>query len=188
MERDRVFKHVKINAYFAHPELIILALIADEDDIVKRQEGVNLILNIKARGTGSGSVRPFRVAKVDLLANSYQRLSKIDIVHTSPKGFSYQVTVPNKPDESTETMRLTLPPLIANLSVEEIQDFVATPFKSSLPCHTQAVERGVKQTTGVVRRIRGVKRQNGESRGSTKARKVCPTVPNLAFFRELSLD
>ena len=105
---------------------------------MKRQEGVNLILNIKARGTGSGSVRPFRVAKVDLLANSYQRLSKIDIVHTSPKakGFSYQVPVPNKPDEPTETMRLTLPPLIANLSVEEIQDFVATPFKSSLPCHT----------------------------------------------------
>ena len=110
---------------------------------MKKQEGVNLILNI------SGSVRPFRVAKVDLLANSYQRLSKIDIVHTSPKGFSYQVTVPNKPDEPTETMRLNLPPLIANLSVEEIQDFVATgPFKSSLPCHTQAVERGVKQTTG----------------------------------------
>ena len=87
-------------------------------------------------------------------------------------------------------MRLPLPPLIANLSVEEIQDFVATPFKSFLPCHTQAVERDVKQTTGVVRRISGVKRQNGESRGSrsTKAIKVCPTVPNLAFFRELTLD
>ena len=41
-------------------------------------------------------------------------------------------------------------------------------FKSSLPCHTQAVERGVKHTTGILRRISGVKRQTGDSRGSNK--------------------
>ena len=120
----------------------------------------------------------------NLQATSYQRLSKIKAVTSSPKGYSYRVTVPNKPDEPTETMRLRLPPLIAHLSANEIQDFVETPFTSSLPCHTQRVERGVKQTTESVRNISGVKRQNGDSRGSTKARKVCPTVPTTRFFRE----
>ena len=151
---------------------------------MKRQEGVNLILNIMGCGTGKGSIRPFRVAKVDLMAETYQRLTKISKSNASPKGYEYQVTVPNRPDEPTVSMRLTLPPLIAHLTVDEIHDFVDHPFNSGLPCHTQAVERGVKQTTGSVRRVSGVKRQNGDSRATTKARKVCPTVPTAAFFRK----
>ena len=41
----------------------------------------------------------------------------------------------------------TEPPLTMALTQEELEGVVERPFKVNLPCHTVAVERGVKQTT-----------------------------------------
>ena len=41
----------------------------------------------------------------------------------------------------------TEPPLTVALTQEELEKVVETPLKINLPCHTVAVERGVKQTT-----------------------------------------
>ena len=41
----------------------------------------------------------------------------------------------------------TEPPLTMTLTQEELEGVVERPFKVNLPCHTVAVERGVKQTT-----------------------------------------
>ena len=54
---------------------------------------------------------------------------------------------------------VTEPPLTTGLDVRE---FLTCPFKTDLPCHTQSVERLVKLTTDVSKRVSGRVNQSAE--------------------------
>ena len=59
-------------------------------------------------------------------------------------------------------VRVTEPPITAHLSDQEIRSFEDVPLKTEFRCNTQAVERAVKLTSAVVKKIVGTGRQNGE--------------------------
>lgn len=72
----------------------------------------------------------------------------------------------------------TEPPLTMDLSQEELEALVEEPLFVDLPCHTVAVERGVKDTTGAALKSANPKHRDGisfqiaDSRGKNKMTKT----------------
>lgn len=116
---------IQRNGYFAHPEGILLAMITDEKKHVRELAARRIL---KARSTTQPPTpRLFQVPLIDFNASTY-----IDLINWQEN--------------------LTEPPILKNLSDQEIQNVVESGGESELlfirlPCHTQAVERAVKNTT-----------------------------------------
>ena len=64
------------------------------------------------------------------------------------------------------------PPLTKHLSIEELQQIVHEPFNPpKYPCHTQAVERGVKVVTEASAAVSGQSQRDGYIRQKLHSRK-----------------
>ena len=68
---------------------------------------------------------------------------------------------------------ITEPPLLKDVDVSE---YLNTPFVSSLPCHTQSVERMVAVTTSVSKAAVGRLNQSAEGMLKVKGRAECRKV------------
>ena len=65
------------------------------------------------------------------------------------------------------------PPLTAHLSNEEIRDFVNAPYTPpDIPCHTQAVERGICEIMEEACSVIGHDSQDGFNRQKLKSQKA----------------
>ena len=150
---------VSRNAYYAHPENLLLAMLDDEDENV-RTKAVKIIKTIRAEHQPSHRpVRPFSVPKIDYDADNYH--SMID----------------------WESLQLTEPPLTYHLSNDELELLIdealtLAPYRS----HTQSVERAVKVVTDASGKVYGLVAAQGYIRSKISSRqlyKKCDTKKEL---------
>lgn len=116
---------IKRNAFFAHPENLLLSMLSDEQKHV-RELAARRILKARA-ASDSSQLRVFEVPKINLNASSY-----IDLI-------DWQQTY-------------SQPPILSNVSDDTLHSLVESGGDDEvlflrLPCHTQAVERAVKTVT-----------------------------------------
>jgi len=113
------------NAFFAHPENMLIAMLLDEEEHV-RELGWRRIL--KCRINSSGGRRIFVLPKLNFDAVHYYEM------------INWQTTA------------ISEPPVVSCLSNTVIENYIKSrmlpsEFFPSFPCHTQAVERAVKLVT-----------------------------------------
>ena len=123
---DIVKPTVTRSAYHAHPENLLISMLDDDDELVRRK-AVSIIQDIRLKtpvpSTGR-PVRPFKAPKLLYDADTYH-----DII-----------------DWEKET--LTEPPLTYNLSDDELVHIVEEPLNvPPYRSHTQSVERAIRQVS-----------------------------------------
>lgn len=136
--KDIIDPVIQRNAYFAHPENLLIAMLLDEQESIRKQ-AMNCILQCRKNNTKKG-VRKFVVPKLNFNAKHYTNL--IDWNKTT----------------------ITEPPLTKNLNYDQLMEIVTNPKKTSIfkmPCHTQSVERGVKLVSEASRNICGPEARHG---------------------------
>lgn len=116
---------IKRNAFFAHPENLLLSMLSDEQKHVRELAARRIL---KAREPSESlQLRVFEVPKINVNASSY-----IDLIDWQ-QSYSQPPILTNVPDE-------TLHSLVESGGDDEV-------LFLRLPCHTQAVERAVKTVT-----------------------------------------
>lgn len=121
--KNLVQKRIERNAFFAHSENILLAQLASEKKS-ERVDAIRKILKIRERIHTDG-VRPFRVPIINFKANKW-----IDMIDYD--------------NDSTE------PPFTMNMTEQELIEIRQRPLEvPTFKCHTQMVERAVKEVTRV---------------------------------------
>ena len=123
---DIVKPTVSRSAYQAHPENLLISMLDDDDELVRRK-AISIILNIMLKtptpSTGR-PVRPFRAPTLLYDADTYH-----DII-----------------DWEKET--LTEPPLTYSLTDDELKHIVEEPLNvPPYKSHTQSVERAIRQVS-----------------------------------------
>src|SRR6266568_2931266 len=142
---------IQRNAYFAHPENILLSMITDHSKTI-RELGLRRILRARSEKYG---LRMFSIPTLNFNAQNY--MDMIDWQNTP----------------------VTEPPLLAEVPVDSIEMLVASgeiPVMDfpKYPCHTQAVERCVKLITEASASVCGEKARNGFIRVRLESRKIMP--------------
>ncbi|KAF0287675.1 hypothetical protein FJT64_013924 [Amphibalanus amphitrite] len=139
---------IQRNAYWAHPEQLLLAMVADEDDKT-RQDAIHHIAG--ARQRQMVGVRPFKLPEINFEATHFTEL--ID----------------------WEQELVTEPPLLSELSGEELEAVAATPHSvPPYPVHTQAVERVVRTVTEASSKVLGEKARHGLITARLRHRRMLP--------------
>ena len=136
--RDIVFPVIQRNAFYAHPENILLSMIQDERSHIRELSWRRIK---KAREQCKGkSVRIFKIPPLNFEAAVYTDMIRwVDA-------------------------EVTEPPITCKLSDEEIEELIKTKEMKNfdrLPCHTQAVERCVKLVTEASSSVCGTKSRDG---------------------------
>lgn len=157
--KDVIDPVIQRNAYFAHPENLLLSMITDERKTI-RELGMRRIL--RARSESSG-LRKFSIPTLNFNAQNY-----IDLI-------DWQMT------------DVTEPPLLADLPVDSIEMLVASGEAPVIdfpkyPCHTQAVERCVKLVTEASASVCGEMARDGFIRVRLESRKLMPYFNTKADY------
>lgn len=140
--------YVSRNAYFAHSENILLAMLADSSRN-KRQRAVSTILQIRKKAARKNVIGIFRVPTLNYDADDWDDLIKWDEVET------YE------------------PPVTHKLSDQDIRNIEDEPFKvPDYPVHTQGVERYIKVVTEAAASVYGYEARDGFIRAVIQAREV----------------
>lgn len=140
---DKVFAG---NAYFAHPENLLVAMLVDSRKNI-RELAVRRIQNARKRVTKE--VRAFRVPSINFNAEDY-----LELIHW-------------------QSCDVTEPPMTMKYSDSDLKDIIdgrIIPEFDEFPCHTQAVERSVKLVTEVCGEIS----RDGYIRAKLQAREGLP--------------
>ena len=151
---------IQRNAYFAHPENMLLCMLSDERKHI-RELAMRRILRARSEEYG---LRVFSIPKLNFAATDY-----IDLI-------DWQKTPVSEP------------PILANNSADDIEMFVAcgdTPVMDfpKYPCHTQAVERCVKLVTEASSLVCGVKTRDGFIRVRLESRHIMPRFDTTGEYR-----
>lgn len=152
------------NAFMAHPENFVLALLNDDDTDVRREAWLRILSARNTNSNGTG-VRFFKVPKLNFECTSYK-----DLI----------------------TFHSANPPLLRDLRLnEEIIDFMASkPILDhdigfdlmKIPLHTQAVERSVKVVTEASRHVCGEDKRDKWIVNTLHSRNVMPTFNSKKEF------
>jgi hypothetical protein len=144
-------KNIARNAYWAHPECLLLSMLTDADQTV-RVKAVDVI--IKLRGTqelGDDQPRKFIIPELKFDASSYSEMI----------------------DWKKEA--LYEPAITTSLTATELRDLKSAPLMlPRYPAHTQSVERLVKQTSRAAAHVAGYAARDGFLRASAKSRELMP--------------
>jgi hypothetical protein len=138
---------IQRNAYFAHPENILLCMFGDDREVI-RELGYRRI--VKARSSKHKTIRQFVIPPLNFEATTYE-----DIINWNE-------------------VQVTEPPFLAKFSHEELKDFVSHGLESKIPCHTQAVERCVKLVNEASEAVCGNTARDGFIRSRLASRKKMP--------------
>jgi hypothetical protein len=140
---------IQRNAYFAHPENLLLSMLSDQRMHI-RELGLRRIL--KARTVNSRKIRKFDIPKLNFDAQDYTDL--ID----------------------WQNVTVTSPPLLMKVPDDEVKASILSgnPLEfEKLPCHTQAVERCIKLVTEASTAVCGAAARDGFINVRNEARKKC---------------
>lgn len=147
-----VMKAIQRNAFFAHPENVLLAMLQDSAPHI-RELALRRVLKARKESTGQ-KVREFCLPKLREDAPNYYGLI----------------------DWASE--KITEPPITMKYSDEEISHIIAEggnfPEIEKYPCHSQAVERCVKIVTEASLSVCGSEARDGFIRTRIKARQDIP--------------
>lgn len=145
---------IQRNGFFAHPESLLVAMLADDRRHI-RELSVRRILSIRAKKAAQKKIRKFEIPKINFSANDY-----IDLIN-------WQDCV------------LTEPSLTQHITDEELhgiltEDSIELPLLFELPCHTQAVERCVKVVSEASLSVCGPTARDGFIRTRLLDRNIMP--------------
>lgn len=138
------------NKYCAHPESILLAGLTD-NDIAVRRDAANKIITARVGSQIDADVRKFSNANVVVDFGSTSYYNMID----------------------WNTSVVTPPPLANSLSAEDLlQQVEVGPISfPQIPCHTQAVERAIKEVTRASWKVFGHSSRHGMIVSSEESRR-----------------
>lgn len=145
---------IQRNGYFGHPENLLIAMLADDNKVI-RELACRRIL--KAR-----SERVTRIRKFKIPSFNFNALHYTDIIAWHDKQIS-----------------VTEPPLTKSLSAETLNEIVENGLgiKDNIalfPCHTQTVERCIKLVTEASGAVCGEKKRDGFIRARLTSRQMMP--------------
>lgn len=172
--REIALKVVQRNAFFAHPENILLGMLADENEEVRRI-AVNKILVI--RGAINCEIEQLEIGNYE---EGHVEISDEE-ENTERTGNSVRrFLVPKLNFKAKEYFKLVNmngsdilePPAIKNLDNSEIEDIQTHPLCLKHPCHNQAVERHIKLVTQASSSVAGYERRDGLIRQKIKSRRL----------------
>jgi hypothetical protein len=154
---------IQRNAYYAHPENLLLALITDERQHI-RELGIRRVMRARASKKPQRFIRTFDVPELNFDAADY-----IDLI-------------------DWQTCELTEPPLTKDLSDSDLEQLVHSIESLAVgfprfPCHNQAVERCVKAVTESALSVIGEQARDGLIRARLSARKTMPVFETKSDFR-----
>lgn len=157
------------NAFFAHPENVLLSMLNDDDENI-RCRAWQKILEIRKTQSNEG-IRRFDLPRLNFRLNNY--LDMIDF------------------DQETRTV----PPVLRNFKfpVDDAKYYAEMKLGdhdlgfdiNKLPCHTQSVERCVKIVTEASRAVCGEDRRNGYIINTLHSRNV---MPRFRTKKDFNLD
>lgn len=158
------------NAFCAHPENILISMLGDEQRDV-RVLAVSRIL--KARSEA-----------IETSANAHPRKFIVPSINFQAQKFQDMI------DWEKETIHE--PPVLRGLSDEQIRSFIDDVSQVSLfnafPCHTQAVERTVKEVTKASLSVCGIENRDGLIRNALRSRQLMPSFNTKSQFRGVGSD
>ena len=141
--------------YFAHPENILLGMLADLDESIRNTAVDKIAMHIKnhgakateliEEGTKNVAIRRFEVTQINCKAQSYHNKANID------------------------AQKIREPPLLQSLTLIEIQNLTSALQKVSHPCHNQAVECHIKLVTEIFSVTAGFASRDGLIRQRIKS-------------------
>ena len=124
-----------------------------DDDYAIRELGIRKILNSR-QTSGNEEPRPYKLPELNLKAKNYHSI----ILWNS----SMSSDPPLLKNISTDKLKETIQKKEVNICLDHIKD---------MPCHTQAVERAIKDVTEASSRVYGEERRDGMIRTRRQARR-----------------
>ena len=156
-DRKIVLPVLQNNKYFAHLENILLAALADADKNVQKEACHNIIECRSKRVLGG--VRYFDKGKVVINWSAESYFDMIDWTQCD----------------------VSDPPMLSHLSVDELR--INNPIvMKEIPCHSQAVERTIKDITAASKMVYSHKSRHGMILQTKKSRTELPRVDSKADF------
>ena len=153
---------IQRNSYWAHPEAVLLAMVAHEDPNV-RSQAVQAIQRYRQQPRGP-EVREYELNDVDFTATELW-----DLLEGC-------------------TSAITEPPLTMHLSDSELEGILGGPLEvGAYPVHTVAVERAVKVVTEAARAVVGEEQRHGYICSRLKHRGQLPAVKGKMSFQLLMM-
>ena len=201
-------KTLQRNAYFAHPEAILLSMLEDSNQDVRAQ-AVNTILTIRMKANNSSQELdnealalddrgvdeidddneysddddelPLRLEPEESAAIAASTVRKYRLPKVNFQAETYVDLI------DWEAECLSEPPLTRNKTEAEILSFKETPFDvPKYPCHTQAVERAIRLVSEASAAVVGKEARDGFIRQRIEARKELPTFKTKRdFFQKI---
>jgi hypothetical protein len=168
--RDTVDASIQRNAFFAHPENILLAMLHDNEKSIRQQAHKKILIARTSQNASENVVRIFEIPEVNFKAETYSNLIDWRNIH------------------------ITEPPLIKHFFNAELQDLVDEGENSDLwhydgfelPNHTQAVERCVKLVTETCLKVSGEERRDGYIRATLHSRSLMKSFNTKKEFQNYS--
>lgn len=156
--------YVSRNAYFAHSENVLLAMLADSSRD-KRETAVRRILQARRQSADNKTVRIFRVPNLNFDATDWD-----DIINWSDA-------------------EIHEPPLTRAFAEAEITAIIDNPLSiPSYPLHTQGVERYIKLVTDASATVFGEEARDGYIRTVSYSRLLLPSLETKDDLRRLLSD
>lgn len=154
---------IERNAFFAHPENILLAMIVDEREHI-RELGYRRILKARQTVLKKKTVRNFIPPNLNFQASDYTEIINWNSCALYP------------------------PPILRGLNEDDIKSLINSNNKSiremqKFPCHTQAVERCVKLVTEASNKVCGHEARDGYIRATLKSRSLMPHFSQKSDFK-----
>lgn len=149
--QDAVMPYVKNGAWFSNSEAVLQTMLCSRSS-EERQFAVDKILELReGREAGDTSVRTMRKPALNVEAETLQDMISWEDAHE--------------------------PVLACSLSSDQLRDIIASPMVVAFyPCHSQGVERVVKEVTAASAAVFGFERRDGFIRGRAAHRELMPVL------------
>ena len=152
---------VRSSAWFAHSEAILQTMLCSSDQ-EERLYAINKIKDI--RGSEEFGDKSLRQRKLPFLHTEAKKLQDI-----------------NSWDDAHEPLST------CDMTIDQIEKIQEAPMKAEyFPCHTQGIERAVKEVTAAASAVYGADRRDGFIRGRALHRELMPKInskQDLAFVK-----
>jgi len=150
------------NAYHAHPENMLMAMLTDDRFHVRKQ-AVDLIIQHRGGSdVGDASVREFTVPTLNYSAKTYTELI------------------------SWEDTTLYEPIFTTRMPLKALKSFQESPLMlENFPVHTQSVERAVKLVSEACQQVCGRQSRDGFIRARMLSRQLLPVPESKTQFKAM---
>lgn len=156
---------IQRNAFFCHPENMLISMAVDERVHV-RQLAFRRLLKARKQEPKGKSVRTFQPPTINFAASDY-----IELIDWSK-------------------CKLSSPPIMNNVSTESLEQLINTDVLPEFelmkfPCHTQSVERIVKLVTESCTKVCGEENRDGFIRATLLSRSAMPSFNFKSQFKTM---